>query len=278
MHKPSDKLWKSETVQALLHEGRLLLTEEEKRKRKALRNAKFYAEKRRQREEINTLLREKKITQEEANTRLGEYKANIGWYGTAELKKGLLSDFGYLLDQISTVYSEPKQPLQNRLSNIWPTEPGEEAYIEFVLALIPIKKLLKTDNILDPGLHRILKALLHPQLNHLSKWLSSEQKPPLLAVLNGSIAAVKEKYRTKQDESRFNKRWCETRNRAILEAAPLSDTIPLFVWRQTLDFAFTSLRAVKGDSDDSGSEEAGAGTQVVPALETLSADGHVDMS
>jgi hypothetical protein len=272
MHRPNDKLWKGDAVQSYLHKGRLLLSEEERKQRKKRRNASYYSQKRGKRDEILSLHQEGKISEAEANKRLMDLNLNIGWYRTAAENSGILNEFSQLLHHFPVFYGCIDDPMVSRIPYEWPTEPGEDTFICLAVALVPLKPLLKMRDPFEPKFIRMLKTLLHPQLDHLSHWLTKDDKTRLLSLLNGSISTVTEKYRTKAEQKVFVRRWNEALSKAILELAPVSETMPSFVWRFAVHFAFRSLIAL----DKLSGSESGLPLRGIRDLEELGSGSDVD--
>jgi len=202
------------------------------------------------REEIRDQLNRGLITEEEANRQYAELKTNVGWYRTYADQAMVTTEYRCFLQRLILVFGSRDDRLLCRIPAKWPTEPSIESYITFLLRLIPIDHQLKITNPFVPAISRMLKALLHPQLNCFSSWLATEDKARLLPILNGSISVVQEKNWSATEKTRQLKRWADARNQYILSFAPLSLTLAPFVWEETLRDAFETYKAIcDGDID-----------------------------
>ena len=252
-----DKLWDAPHVKAYLRQ-RKRLTDSEKRERKRKYNATFYRGKKTKREEIRDQLRRGLITEEEANRQYAELKTNVGWYRTYADQAVVTTEYRCFLQRLILVFGSQTEKLTCRIPAIWPTEPSVESYIAFLLRLIPIDHQLKISDPFSPAIARMLKALLHPQLDCFSSWLAAEDKARLLPILNGSISVVNEKNWNASEKARQLKRWADVRNQYILSFAPRSLTLAPFVWEEMLQDAFETYKAMcDGDTDAEPPAEGG---------------------
>lgn len=172
----------------------------------------------------------------------------IGWYKTVHDNETIIGDFNYLLGQIAIIYGQfPANegndiggPVVPRISLNWPSTPSEDAYLYFVLHLIPLQHLIQIRNPYEESVYRIIMAIFHPDSTHLSSWLVKSDKETLSPIANACITLIKNQKLTKSEEKTRLKKWDDLRTQFIYSLAPISADIPPFVFLMTLNFAFAS--------------------------------------
>ena len=134
----------------------------------------------------------------------------IGWYKTVHHSDTIIGDFNYLLGQIAIIYGQfPANeentlggPVVPRISLNWPTTPSEDAYLYFVLHLIPLQHLIQIRNPYEESLYRIIMAILHLDSTHLSSWFVKSDKETLSPIVSGCITLIKNQKLTNQTKKR----------------------------------------------------------------------------
>src|SRR5436309_4586191 len=238
-HPADHDLWKSAAVQAYMEPRGPRQSLEERKRRKRLRNKRYHDTIAQKRASIQERVDRGEITEEEAKCLCQEQGLNIGWWKTQAEGRELSEDYKYLVGQLTHLFGSPENPTASRLSVPWPASASEDAYIQFVLKLIPLNYIVKIDKPHAPKIQQMVKSLLHPDGPFLSEWLTKEEKSIIGGVVNASCTIVNE-IRGKRGELAYMKKWEEAKNKFIFSLAPLSSHIPPFAFLHTLDFAFTS--------------------------------------
>lgn len=249
-HPSKDKLWDSKEVKAFLFPRRKMSKEERvalAKKKKEAKNRAYYKEKKAKYDEIKRE-NEKRIaagtmTKEESLKELERYA--IGWYKTIHDNESVAGDYNYLLGQIAVIFGKYEKVdgvdiMKPRLELQWPTVPSEEAYLYFVLHLIPLDHLLKICDPYDPSVLRIIMAIFHPDYDRLSSWFFKTEKEAISPIANACVTLIRNKKISKSEQRNRLNKWQKLRTEFILTLCPLSSEIPPFVFKMALNFAFDS--------------------------------------
>lgn len=157
----------------------------------------------------------------------------------AEENMNLVGEYQHLTSQLALLYRASPNEATSRIPLVWPTTPSVDAYFDLILLLTPLVPLLKINRPFDDAVQRKMKAIVHPDGQILSDFLSKEQKTALSQVLNSSLTSLNQNL-SRSEENRLSKKWEERKTQYIYSLAPVSDQIPGFVFQQAIDFALES--------------------------------------